>query len=219
MVVARSNGGGRSVETVMLLARPHGRAMPTITRVSTPDRSPLMPHVPHPRHRRAPLAIGVLVATGLITSAAGPVAAVPAEPGAGPAPARFATATTAELGGVFPGGPAVADFTGDGKPDVAVAMASFQPGSGVVVSVGNGRGDFTDRIDTALPGDANACDVAAGDLNRDGNVDLAVSTCESGASPVLLLIGKGNGTFDVAQTLLVGSSLSHPAIGLLDGDT
>ncbi len=136
-----------------------------------------------------------------------------------PPPARFASAATADVGGVFPGGVAVADFTSDGRPDVAVALTSFQPGPGVVVLRGDGHGGFAQRVDTNLPGGARACDLATGDLNGDGNADLAVSACGSGAAPVFLLTGNGDGTFAVSQQIPIDSfALHHPAIGELNGD-
>lgn len=133
-------------------------------------------------------------------------------------PAKFGAAATAALGGLFPGGVTVADFTGDGRPDVAAAVASVQPVPGVVVVAGNGQGGFTDRVSTSLPGDLGGCDIATGDLDGDGDADLAVSACGSGSSPVILLLGNGDGTFDVSQQIAVGFALSHPAIGDLNGD-
>ncbi len=110
---------------------------------------------------------------------AGPAATLGA--GAGLPSARFMAAATADVGGMFPGGLAVADFTGDGRADVAVAVSSVQSGPGVVVVVGDGHGGFSGRVDTTLPDASRACDLAAGDLNGDGETDLAVSTCTSGS--------------------------------------
>ncbi len=69
---------------------------------------------------------------------------------AGLASARFEAAATADVGGMFPGGLAVADFTGDGRADVAVAVSSVQSGAGVVVVVGDGHGGLAGRGDGSL---------------------------------------------------------------------
>jgi hypothetical protein len=61
---------------------------------------------------------------------------------------------------------AVADFNGDGKPDV------LEQGTGtLLVLLGNGDGTFqTAPIST--PSGANLIFVAAGDLNGDGKADV-----------------------------------------------
>jgi hypothetical protein len=66
---------------------------------------------------------------------------------------------------------AVADFNGDGKPDLAVA--NFKSGTGSI-RLGNGAGGFTAAPDVPVGGGPDS--VAVGDFNGDGKPDLAVAT-------------------------------------------
>ena len=60
-------------------------------------------------------------------------------------------------------------------------------------------------------------DVAIGDLDGDGNVDLVVTNSYS--ADVALLLGIGDGTFDALQRFPVGGAApTSVAIGDLDGD-
>jgi len=141
-----------------------------------------------------------------------------AETSAKPRTATFDAAIAAEVGGLFPRTPLSADFTGDDIPDIAVSVSSTQQVPGLAILVGDGRGGLTDLLQTTLPGNARACDLAAGDLDRNGTMDLAVATCESGPTPVWLLLGNGDGTFEQGQQVDGGTLIAHPAIGDLDGD-
>ena len=73
----------------------------------------------------------------------------------------------------------MADFNGDGIPDLAVANY----GSGtVIVLLGNGDGTLQAAQSYAAGGYGASC-VVAGDFNGDGFLDLAVT---NGAVTVLL---------------------------------
>lgn len=66
---------------------------------------------------------------------------------------------------------AVADFNGDGKLDLVLRKG----GSGLLVLTGNGDGTFREGPVLALTCDGSyACEVHAGDINRDGRPDLIV---------------------------------------------
>jgi hypothetical protein len=58
--------------------------------------------------------------------------------------------------------------------------------------------------------------VAVGDLNGDGNTDIA--TANTGSSNVSVLLGDGTGSFGTATNFSVGSNLFALAIGDLNGD-
>ena len=91
---------------------------------------------------------------------------------------------------------AVADFNGDGRPDIAFTLpnnASFQ------VLLGNGDGTFTALTPTAAP---SLFTIAAADLNGDGIPDLV--TANPGGRSLTVFLGKGDGTFTLAST--VGSN-------------
>ena len=82
----------------------------------------------------------------------------------------------------------VADLNGDGIPDLA-ATGAF----GVGVMLGTGDGTFRPRVNFSTG--AQSQDLAAGDFNTDGRVDLAVSL-NSAAFSLALLTGNGDGTFN-----------------------
>src|SRR5215471_13423195 len=85
---------------------------------------------------------------------------------------------------------AVADFNGDGKPDVATVSFFNQA---VYIRLGQGNGTFTGTT-SYLPG-AYPSRVAVGDFNGDGRKDVAVLSAYPGRLSVLL--GQGDGTFTV----------------------
>lgn len=90
-----------------------------------------------------------------------------------------------------------ADFNGDGKPDLAVA--SFW-GSYVSILLNKGDGTVTEPVNCSVVNAATS--IAVGDFNGDGKLDLAVTNCGGcfgyggpNTSPVSILLGNGDGTF------------------------
>jgi FG-GAP-like repeat len=105
----------------------------------------------------------------------------------------------------------VADLNGDGIPDLA-ATGAF----GVGVMLGNGDGTFRPRVN--FPTGAQSQDLAAGDFNSDGRVDLAVSL-NSPQFSLALLTGNGDGTFNAPVTFDNTAALDDsPAIVATDLD-
>ena len=86
----------------------------------------------------------------------------------------------------------VADLNGDGIPDLAATGAS-----GVGVMLGTGDGTFRPRVNFSAG--AQSQDLAAGDFNSDGRIDLAVSLISPEFS-LALLTGNGDGTFNAPVT-------------------
>jgi len=86
----------------------------------------------------------------------------------------------------------VADLNGDGIPDLAATGAS-----GVGVMLGTGDGTFRPRVNFSAG--AQSQDLAAGDFNSDGRMDLAVSLISPEFS-LALLTGNGDGTFNAPVT-------------------
>jgi hypothetical protein len=106
---------------------------------------------------------------------------------------------------------AVADFNGDGKPDLAVTTVLS-----VSVLLGNGDGTFQAGVNyTAGPTPAS---VAVGDFNGDGKPDLAVPN-PGRYNFVIMLLGNGDGTFQEApNNYPAGSGPVFAAVGDFNGD-
>ena len=129
------------------------------------------------------------------------------------------------------GGPSVdvkaADVDGDGKPDLVVANCFLYCnglGEGTVgVLRGNGDGTFQAAV-TYDSGGWEAQAVAVADINGDRKPDLVVGnmgTAEGGGSPIGVLLGNGDGTFQPA-TVYVENGGTHPdsiAIADVNGDS
>lgn len=101
----------------------------------------------------------------------------------------FKAPTTTYPTGLDPIFIAIADFNGDGIPDLAVANAAANT---VTILLGNGDGTFTPVATSPATGD-DPVSIAVGDFNRDGIPDLAVA--DSNNDLVTILLGKGDGTF------------------------
>ena len=95
---------------------------------------------------------------------------------------------------------AVGDFNGDGILDVVVS-AFAAPSWSVFILLGKEDGSFIASPVTVSS--TSLGDVAAGDFNGDGKLDLAVANDVT--NTVLLLLGNGDGTFT--------ASASSPATG------
>ena len=98
-----------------------------------------------------------------------------------------------------------ADFNHDGNQDLAVANKGS---NNVTILFGTGNGNFVKPKSYNVP---YASQIVAADFDRDGNPDLVVESYPG----VTLLLGKGNGTFDVASFAAGGDSL---AVGDFNGD-
>jgi len=103
-----------------------------------------------------------------------------------------------ELSKTAPSDRVVADFNNDGHLDLVVVMSGIGGGDGgVSVLLGDGNGGFANR--DFPTGAYNAWGVAAGDFNRDRNVDLALTATVTSAGvasrDIHILLGDGAGGF------------------------
>lgn len=114
----------------------------------------------------------------------------------------------------------VADFDGDGRPDVALGGSDpnqRRPGSGITLLLGNGRGGFSERRDI-LPGESVG-QLVAGDFDGDGALDIAAQFAFNlRLRRLIVLYGDGSGGFGPPQTLPVFGRFADLAADDLDGD-
>lgn len=129
--------------------------------------------------------------------------------------------------GPNPGAIAVADFNGDGKPDVIIANngafgPSGQVNGHVNVLLNQGSGSFV-SVQSAVPNLVLWGMVAVADFNQDGKLDIAVSgiNSSSNSEQVAILLGNGDGTFQAPSSQEIVAAGDYPvsiAIGDFDGD-
>ncbi len=101
----------------------------------------------------------------------------------------------------------VADFNKDTHLDVAVTEDVDGTGPGqVAVLLGDGAGGF--GAPTRFAAGTRPLSIAAGHLDGDPNLDLAVANTSANAISVLL--GQGNGTFAMATTSNAGDLAKQP---------
>ena len=136
----------------------------------------------------------------------------------------FAAVKTYLSGGDGAVSVAVADLNKDGRPDILVANCGPEacgpgsPGGNVGVLIGNGNGTFKAAVN--YPAANSPFNVVAADMNGDGKLDIVVSnwgTPNAGSNDgaVTVLLGKGTGTFQAAQTFPSGGA-EAPSVAVAD---
>jgi len=123
----------------------------------------------------------------------------------------FAPVATSPATGSGPQGIAAGDFNGDGIPDLAVANYD---GNSITVLLGNGDGTFTAAPTIDFPFNTTPPFILAGDFNGDGKLDLA--TFSDGANEVIVLLGKGDGTFPTTITTPAPNLQAEPSTLMVD---
>ena len=118
--------------------------------------------------------------------------------------------------------PALGDFDGDGKVDLAFTVEDNTNGHGVAVALGNGDGTFKAAVlypttlqDTNLDNPYPAY-IKMLDLDGDGNLDFVVTNSEYGT--VATLFGAGDGTFSAPTEYASGGYAFGLALGDVNGD-
>jgi hypothetical protein len=108
---------------------------------------------------------------------------------------------------------ALADMNGDGNLDIVASDAANA--ESVSVLLGNGDGTFAPRI-TTFTGATGGAQVAVGDFNGDGHLDLV--TCNQQDQSLTVLLGNGDGTFGSRTDIADGNSPARVAVGDFNGD-
>ncbi len=128
------------------------------------------------------------------------------------------TITTAPPANLYVTAIAVGDFNGDGNLDFAVLNQST---NSVVVYLGNGNGTFQAPKTTTIANPPQLTGVlVVADFNKDGKADVAVlaTAPQSGTRSILVLIGKGDGTFQSPVTYAITPAPTLLATGDVNGD-
>ncbi len=115
-----------------------------------------------------------------------------------------------------PEGIVIGDLDGDDDLDLAVSNIDSDS---VAVHLNHGDGTFADAVAYSTGSFSSPIELAIGDLDGDGDQDLATANAENGT--VSILLNTGNGTFADQVTYPVGGGFSLPfsiALGDVDGD-
>jgi len=114
-----------------------------------------------------------------------------------------------------------ADLNKDGKADIVTT--NFEGGN-VTVLLADGKGGFREAPGSPFDSNQQPFAVAIGDLNGDGNPDLAIGhysgqISDTSGDRMTILLGMGDGTFRQAWSQLApGKAPTRVAIGDVNGD-
>src|SRR6266852_4421083 len=107
----------------------------------------------------------------------------------------------------------VADFNGDGNPDLAVVNVGSSDSGNVSILLGNGDGSFLPA--NSIAAGQHPISLCVADFDGDGRLDLAVGDAND---TLELLLGNGDGTFHSATSFAFEGSVASLAVGDFDGD-
>jgi hypothetical protein len=115
--------------------------------------------------------------------------------------------------GAAPGSVEIADLNNDGKPDIVVAN---EQSNNVTILLGDGRGGFTQAKGSPFPAGHDPNDIAIGDFNHDGKLDLAFANHEE--KHLTVLLGSGQGGFTPALNSPFAVEVQPHTHGVATGD-
>ena len=111
---------------------------------------------------------------------------------------------------------AVADFNGDGVPDLAIV--SEEVNGTVTVLLGDRSGSFSTAPGSPIAAGIMPSSVVVGDFNSDGKPDLAIATNTNAGGIVIVLLGNGAGGFSAAPGSPFAANMSPLVVGDFNGD-
>ena len=117
----------------------------------------------------------------------------------------FSSVTATGAIGNNPYGLIATDLNGDGKLDLIAANSPSTGNGSISVLLGNGNGTFESALNTTVG--TRPRYFAAGDFNRDGRQDLALSQTITDNN-LRILSGNGSGGFSTQTTLSMGVEAS-----------
>lgn len=123
-----------------------------------------------------------------ITGAAAIAFAVAIDPPNSSVPLPVGMAVSRFAVGNTPGSVEIGDMNNDGKPDLIVAN---ERSGNVTILLGDGKGAFAPGPGSPFPAGHSPNDVALGDFNRDGRLDVAFANHQEKYLTVLLGDGRG----------------------------
>jgi hypothetical protein len=114
----------------------------------------------------------------------------------------FSSATATGTIGTNPYGLIATDLNGDGKLDLVAANSPTLGSGSISALLGNGNGTFQSALNTMVG--TRPRYFAAGDFNRDGKQDLALTQTITDNN-LRILVGNGSGGFSSQATLSMGA--------------
>ncbi|HEX3282962.1 MAG TPA: VCBS repeat-containing protein [Pyrinomonadaceae bacterium] len=145
----------------------------------------------------------LLAAAAATANCQAPSSGTASAPAAG---SRFPTGTA-------PGSVEIADFNGDGKFDCVVAN---EQSNNVTVLLGDRKGGFKQAKGSPFPAGHAPNDIAVGDFNRDGKLDLAFANHEE--KHLTVLLGDGQGGFTPGPNSPLALEVKPHVHGVATGD-
>jgi len=111
------------------------------------------------------------------------------------------------------------DFNNDGIPDIVTGNNAGNNSNAYGLSVYLGRGDGTFQNPKNTSAAVSPFDIAVGDFNGDGKLDVALAAYISSTQWVLqIMLGNGDGTFTKGQTVNLPSASWSITTGDFDND-
>ena len=125
----------------------------------------------------------------------------------------FSRGTDESTGDCSPKFITAADFNRDGRLDIVVANTMNDK---IGVFLGLGNGSFAEQVLYTMPEESTPVQIAVGDLNDDGMLDLAVAN--RAADNVVIYLGSGDGVFHNVTVFPTGNDSAPVSVGIGDFD-